>query len=472
MNNTPIWQWSATQILAAYQSKEVTVTQVVTAIVAHMRSVNAEINAISIDLGDSAIEQAIALDQRLAGGEKFAPMTGLPITIKHNVDVKGLANSNGVPAFQNLIAEEDSPLVERLKNAGAIVIGITNVPQFSMRGMTDNPIYGLTLNPWEHAITCGGSSGGAGAALAAGVGPIAHGSDIGGSLRWPAYCCGVYALRPTMGRIPAYNATASTERPLMAQCMSVHGPMARTVDDLALGLTVMAGFDPRDPWSVPAPLNGDGRVLSKRVAMVDLNAIKDLDPSVRVSMEKAAAALVQAGYEVSTPPMPDWQEAWQGWVDAMGAEIQELQWEGMKQISSDQVQSVLKGIFALGNPLDIKGYMTLMQQRNATIRKWLLFLEDYPLVLAPVSIHGSVAVDADLGGVEAVRAFGRALFYALSVNFLGLPAVSVPIDVINGRPTGVQLIATRFREDACLSAAKAIEMQLSPFYGRFEFPKN
>ncbi len=449
-----------------------TASQVVTGVVEHMRSVNRVINAISIDLGDVAIAQAKLLDQRLAAGEKFGPMTGLPITIKHNVDVKGLPNSNGVAAFEKLIAKEDSPVVQRLKGAGAIVIGISNVPEFCLRGMTDNPIYGLTLNPWDHAMTCGGSSGGAAAALAAGIGPIAHGSDIGGSLRWPAYCCGVYALRPTMGRVPAYNASASSERSLVAQCMSVHGPMARTVDDLALGLKVMAGFDARDPWSVPAPLNGDGRVLPKRVAMVDLDAIEDLDPGVRASMEKTAVALNRAGYEVSTPPMPDWQEPWQGWVDAMGAEIQELQWEQMKPISSNKVISVLEGVFALGNPLDIKGYMSLVQQRNAVIRKWLLFLEDYPLVLAPVSVHGSVAVDADIGNVEVVRRFGQTLFYTLSINFLGLPAVSVPIDVVDGRPNGVQLMATRYREDACLDAAKAIERELGPYYGRFAFPAN
>jgi amidase len=143
-----------------------------------------------------------------------------------------------------------------LKKAGAIIIGMTNTPEFSMRGFTDNPLHGPTRNPWDSTITCGGSSGGAGASMAAGIGAIAHGNDIGGSLRWPAYCNGIATIKPTQGRIPAFNPSAAVERPLMAQFMSAQGPLAREVRDVRLGLEVMSQRDIRDPWWVPVPLEG------------------------------------------------------------------------------------------------------------------------------------------------------------------------------------------------------------------------
>jgi Asp-tRNA(Asn)/Glu-tRNA(Gln) amidotransferase A subunit family amidase len=171
------------------------------------------------------------------------------------VDYEGRPNPNGVPAQMNIIAPSDAPVVRNLKKAGAIVIGLTNTPEFSFRGFTDNPLHGLTLNPWDPDITCGGSSGGAGAAVAAGIGTIAHGNDIGGSLRWPAHCNGITTIKPTQGRIPAYNQSAAAERPMLAHLMSAQGPLARSVADLRLALEVMSQRDPRDPWWVPAPLS-------------------------------------------------------------------------------------------------------------------------------------------------------------------------------------------------------------------------
>ena len=133
------------------------------------------------------------------------------------------------PRNKDIIAPSDSPVVRNLKKAGAIVIGLTNTPEFSFRGFTDNPLHGLTLNPWDPDITCGGSSGGAGSAVAAGIGTIAHGNDIGGSLRWPAHCNGVATIKPTQGRIPAFNPSATAERPMLAHLMSAQGPLARSV---------------------------------------------------------------------------------------------------------------------------------------------------------------------------------------------------------------------------------------------------
>jgi amidase len=220
---TPIWQWSAVDTAAAIRGGRVTSEEVVQAHTDRMRAANPAINAIVVDLSAQAIEAARTADRALAQDATPGKLHGVPITIKINIDVEGQANSNGVVAFKDNIAPGDSPVTTNLQRAGAIIIGMTNTPEFSMRGFTDNPLHGLTRNPWDSAITCGGSSGGAGASMAIGIGAIAHGNDIGGSLRWPAYCNGIATIKQTQGRVPAFNPSAAAERPLIAQFMSAQG---------------------------------------------------------------------------------------------------------------------------------------------------------------------------------------------------------------------------------------------------------
>ena len=228
----PIWQWSALETAAAIRSGAISSVEVTEAHIERMRAVNPKLNAVVVDLSEEALKAAKAADQARAKGTELGLLHGVPITIKENVDYDGRPNPNGVPTQMNIIAPSDAPVVRNLKKAGAIVIGLTNTPEFSFRGFTDNPLHGLTLNPWDPDITCGGSSGGAGAAVAAGIGTIAHGNDIGGSLRWPAHCNGVATIKPTQGRIPAYNQSAAAERPMLSHLMSAQGPLARSVADI------------------------------------------------------------------------------------------------------------------------------------------------------------------------------------------------------------------------------------------------
>ena len=204
----PIWQWSAVDTAVAIRERRVSAEQVVQAHIDRMRAVNPALNAVVVDLSTPALEAARAADRAQAQDAPLGTLHGVPVTIKINVDVDGQANSNGVVGFKDNIAPGDSPVFANLKRAGAIIIGLTNTPEFSMRGFTDNQLHGLTKNPWDNAITCGGSSGGAGASIAAGIATIAHGNDIGGSLRWPAYCNGIATIQPTQGRIPALNPRA------------------------------------------------------------------------------------------------------------------------------------------------------------------------------------------------------------------------------------------------------------------------
>ena len=208
-----------------------------------------------------------AADDARRRGDVLGPLHGVPVTVKVNVDTKGRATTNGVVAFKDNVATEDSPVVANLRKAGALIIGRTNTPAFSVRWFTENDLHGRTLNPWSREHTPGGSSGGASSAVAAGMGAIAHGNDLAGSVRYPAYCTGVVGLRPSFGRVPAFLPSAKEERPLSMAMMSVQGPLARNVADLRLALQAMSAGDARDPWWVPAPLSGPALPRPLRVAM-------------------------------------------------------------------------------------------------------------------------------------------------------------------------------------------------------------
>jgi len=252
---TDLWRLSATDLAARIRAREVSATDAARAALARLEAVNPRLNAVVAHSPEQVLAEAAAVDAALARGEDPGPMAGVPVTIKVNVDQKGWATTNGLRIQRELIAEQDSPVVSSLRRAGAVILGRTNTPAFSLRWFTSNSLHGRTLNPRDPAITPGGSSGGAAAATAAGIGAVGHGTDIGGSVRYPAYACGIHGLRPTLGRIAAYNASGP-DRAIGAQLMAVSGPIARTIADISLALAAMSRPDPRDPWWVPAPPEG------------------------------------------------------------------------------------------------------------------------------------------------------------------------------------------------------------------------
>jgi amidase len=253
--NGELWAQDAVELARAIRLRTISSREAVEASLARMRAVNPKLNAVVVDLGDDALKAADAADAAVKRGDALGPLHGVPVTIKENIDQAGQATVNGVSAYLKVIAAADSPPVKAWKAAGAVIVGRTNTPAFSTRWDTDNAPRGRTFNPWSKAHTPGGSSGGAGSALACGIGALAHGNDYGGSIRYPAYCCGVAGIRPTLGRVGAYNPSLAGERPPTGQIMSVQGPMARRVRDVRLGLQAMAARDPRDPWQVPAPFD-------------------------------------------------------------------------------------------------------------------------------------------------------------------------------------------------------------------------
>lgn len=462
MASKPIWQWSAVETARATRAGDVSCEAVAQAHIARLHAANPALNAVVVDLSDQALEAARAADAAQARGAALGSLHGVPVTIKINIDVEGQANSNGAVALAGNIAPGDAPVTANLRAAGAIILGLTNAPEYSLRLCTDNALHGLTLNPWDPAVTCGGSSGGAAASMAAGIGCIAHGNDIGGSLRWPAHCNGISTIKPTLGRVAAFNPSAPAERPLMAQLMSVQGPLAREVADVRLGLEVMARRDMRDPWWVPAPLHPAGAGGPCRVAVARVPSDMRADPGVMAMIAQAAGWLADAGYEV-TPDVevPDLAGTWKLWAELLTTEVSTLQAAQMLDGASPDFARALDGMLRMATILDGEGYMRAVAFRARLLRDWLTFLETYPIILAPLSVRKALPVNGDIADDDAVRRIlGDDLRFSSALSVLGLPVAVTPVGLLDGHPLGVQLIGSRYREDRCLDAAAAIEARV------------
>jgi amidase len=451
------WRLGAVETAAAIRAGKLTCVEAVQSAVDRMRAVNPAVNAVTLDLSEQALAQARAYDEIAASDVDTGPLHGVPVTIKENVDQKGLPNPNGIPAFESIIAPDDSPVVANLKKAGAIVIGRTNTPEFSYRWFTDNPLRGQTLNPWDHGITPGGSSGGAAASVALGIGTIGHGNDLGGSLRYPAYACGVATIRPSLGRVAAYNPSAREERPLGLQMMSVQGPIARSVRDVRLGLEVMAQRDPRDPWWVPAPLAGPREPGPIRVAVSKTPGNLPCDPAVAAAVDRAAGHLADAGYAVEAVDPPDMEEVAECWRRILFTDTRVMMEPAIREHGSADINKTYDGFLTRVNYPDFDAYVREISSRTRIWRDWAMFMEDYPLVLMPVSSVPPFPQNEDLKGGERYSRMVDEQAVLYGINLLGLPSAAVPTGLHDGVPMGVQLVGRRFREDQCLDAAQAIE---------------
>jgi amidase len=455
-----LWRWDATRMAEAIARRDVSSREVVSACLARMAVVNPRLNAVTVDLGHEALAAADRADAAVARGEALGPLHGVPITIKENVDQAGCATTNGVVAFRDVIARDDSPVVANLRAAGAVIVGRTNTPAFSFRLDTDNELRGRTFNPWSAEHTPGGSSGGASASVAAGVTPLAHGNDIAGSIRYPAYACGLVGLRPSFGRVPAFNPTATAERSPAAQLLSVQGPLARTVRDARLGLHAMARRDARDPWWVPAPLQGDAPRRPLQVAIVtetaDLGGAR-LHPAVAGALKQAAGWLADAGYEIVDAGTPGFSRAMDLWFAMQMPEIRVYLWPYMERFGDAGIRRAM-GLMLEARPAeDGEAYMKALAERARVVRDWQLFFERVPLVLAPVCTEPVYARGVDLESRERTAALWSECVTLTAVPVIGCPGLAVPTGVVDGLPTGVQILAPRFREDLCLAAGEAIE---------------
>ena len=454
-----LWQLSASEIANAVRSKKLSAVEVTKAHLDRLHAVNPVLNAVVQEFPEEALAEALAVDNKIAKGENPGPLCGVPVTTKVNVDQKGHATTNGLKMLKDLIATNDSPVVSNIRKAGGVIIGRTNTPAFSLRWFTKNDLHGQTLNPRDKEITPGGSSGGASAAVASGICAVGHGTDIGGSIRYPAYACGLHGLRPTLGRIPAYNASGP-ERHIGAQIMAVSGPIARTIADLEISLQAMATEDPRDPWWVPAPL--DLGPFPKRAALTIAPEGMPVADEVKAAVIDAANRLEADGWEVEEVPCPPMRLAADINAQLWMAEMRYAA-EGMiaSEAEADSI-FVFQQMTNRSAAINIDGLLDALQTRATLVREWQIFMQKYPVLICPVSGQLPFAQQQDVSSEGAFEAIMESQLPQLALPTLGLPGLTVSTGLAGKTPAGVQLIGGRYREDVLLAAGAAIERAGTP----------
>lgn len=462
-SSSPIWQWSARDIVAATHDETVSVSEVTEAALERMDQANPALNAVVESLADEARAQAKALDSSTA---PKGPLHGVPVTIKINVDQKGHATTNGVAAYKDVIAPDDAPVVRNLKTAGAVIIGRTNTPEFSFRADTDNSLYGRTNNPWGAHLSAGGSSGGAGAAVASGIGALAHGNDIGGSLRFPASANGAVTVKPGLGRVPAWNPSQKAERGLMAQSMSVQGLIARNAADLHLSMPALIGTDPRDPFHIPLPWRGPALEGPIRVAVTRDDFGFGLHPEVGAALDKAARALSNAGYAVEEAEPPLAHETADIGYRTLLSEVRAMMGPDIAEHGSPIVNTIFEQYYDAFPPFEGDELLRMMAKRTYYAREWARFLEDYPLVLTPFLLTPFFTAGRDTEGPDGVREVLGQAHWSFVMSFTGLPAGNISTHIAQlpsgPQPIGVQIAGQRWREDLIVDAMAAIEQSIPP----------
>ena len=454
-----ICQLSAVELARLIRAKELSAREVVSAHLAQIERVNPSFNAIVTLVADHAMERARLADEEFARGGIVGPLHGLPIAHKDLQPTKGIRTTFGSPIYKDFVPTEDSLLVERLRNAGAIVVGKTNTPEFGAGSQTFNPVFGSTLNPYDRSKTCGGSSGGAAVALATGMLPIADGSDMGGSLRNPASFCNVVGLRPSPGRVPTWPAATAWST------LSVDGPMARSVADVALLLSAMAGPDSRSPISLDesgrrfaAPLGRDFKGV--RVAWCkDLGGVP-VDRQVRdvVNAQRRMFESIGCIVEDAEPDFTDFDEVFKtvralAFLTGVAPRV-----AGHRE----QVKETILWEIDRGERLTAAEIAWAETKRTELYHRMRQFMERYEFFVLPSTqvppfdVNQPYVTEIDGVAMETYIDWMKSCYY---ISLVGNPAISVPCGFTpEGLPVGLQIVG-RHRDDwGLLQMAHAFEM--------------
>ncbi len=456
---TDLWRMSALELAEAIRSRQISSQEVIEAHLRRIEAVNPSVNAVTVVLGEQALEAAKAAERAVAAGGALPRFHGVPFTVKGNIDLAGTPTTQGLKALASAYPALDAPVVERLKAAGAIPIGRTNLATIAVRWHCESELWGATVNPWDRSRTPGASSGGEAVALATGMSPLGLGNDGLGSLRWPAQCCGVSALKPTLGRIPDATTAGPEDVAIGVQLTAVQGPMARRVADLRAAFEVIAGPTWRDPWTVPAPLRGPEPSKPVRVALVVDPAGHGTAKQVQEGVQKAARALEDAGYAVDEVEPPSIDAAAKTLLDMLNTPDIRAMWQMGSQMLPADTMRFLSAFYEVAGDPDPVTAMQSFVVRHSLLRAWGEFQETHPLIVAPIytDIPFEAGTDLDDGRVAETI---RGMRMAMAVNALGLPAVALPVGIGDGLPQSVQVIGPRYREDLCLDAAAAVEDRL------------
>lgn len=446
---------TASALAALIRTRQISAEEATRATLTRIDRLNPALNAIVQRMDDQALAEARALDARIARGEDPGPLAGVPVTVKVNIDQKGFATTNGLRIQAGLVATEDSPPVTNLRRAGAVIVGRTNTPAFSLRWFTRNALHGATRNPAFPALTPGGSSGGAASAVAAGLGPLGHGTDIAGSIRYPAFACGIHGLRPGLGRVPAFNATAG-DRLIGGQLMATSGPLARSAADLRLGLAALSQSDPRDPWWTPAT----AAPYRKRAALALAPDGLNTDPLIRDALTTAARTLAAHGWEIGTPPLPPFREAMELQLTLWLSEFGLGGAEAVAREADPDASFIHRELTKLAPPPTLESFMKALQSRARLARLWRGFFTDWPVLLTPVSARLPFPDHYDTTSPQAFAEVVEAQMPQIAPPFMGLPGLTVTTGRGATHPLGIQALADRGGEHILLDVADLLASEI------------
>ena len=460
-----ICRMDAVTLAGKVRAKQVSAAEVTEAVLRRMDVLEPHIHAFCTPTPDVARAAARAVDARIAAGEDPGVLAGVPIGIKDLVATKDILTVMGSPWYRDFVPDEDDICVERLKAAGAVIIGKTNVPEFGYSGVGHNPVFPATRNPWNLDMTSGGSSAGSGASVAAGVAPFAIGSDGGGSVRIPSAHCGLFGMKASMGRVALYPGCRDERYPGVSSWESIEhiGPMSRTVADSALMLSVITGPDPRDRYSIPAgdvdyrkaPAQG---IKGLRIAYSEDWGYAPVDPEVRRVVSEAVRVFeTDLGCTVERAD-PGWEDPFpQFWTLVAGdSDLTGMRrmMEGREKEMSPHLVGLLQRDWKASEFTDAK----MMRQRVCN-RMWR-FMQNYDLLLTPtlavpafpLYMQGPEIIEGKMVGT------GEWLCFTFICNLTGQPAASIPAGFTrDGLPVGLQIIGRHLADGTVLAASGAFE---------------
>ncbi len=480
----PAARWayrSAGELAQSLIRQEISALELTDQFIARIEALDGDLNAVPVRDFTRAREAAREADAALARGER-RPLLGVPVTVKESYNVAGLRTTWGQPAFKNFIADEDALAVTRLKNAGAVILGKTNVPLHLGDWQSYNDIHGVTNNPWDRTRTPGGSSGGSAAALAAGFGPLSLGSDIGGSLRVPAHFCGISAHKPTHGIVASRGHVPPSLPALPGGVdLAVIGPMARSVDDLVLALDLIAGPDEAGDgrgYRLSLPPARRDKLAEFRVLFIAEHPLLPTSPEVGASLEQLAKQLVAAGADVKrqTPLLPDLAASARLYGRLLNAVLSarlpddryaEMR-AAIEKIPADD-QSFMAEL-ARGGVMSHREWLQADFARQGLKQRWRALFRDFDVVICPPAATTAFRHDHSAPQEARTMAVGdkefpylHQLAWAELATTCGLPATVIPIGVGGGLPIGVQIIGPEFEDRTPLAFARAVEREFGGF---------
>jgi amidase len=457
MTGNEICYLTATEIRDMIRNRELSAVEVMEAHLAQIEKVNPTVNAIVTLHPDQALDGAKAADAAISNGEALGPLHGLPTAVKDLTLTKGMRTTFGSPIYKDNVPDRDAIIVERIKKAGAIIIGKTNTPEFGAGSNTFNPVFGATLNPYDTSKTCGGSSGGAGVSLACRMLPIADGTDLGGSLRNPANFNNVVGLRPSPGRVPGVS-------PLGWSTLAVPGPMARTVGDLALHLSAIAGPDNRSPISIDQPGAAFAAPLERDFSGVRIAYMPDLDglpvdPRVALIIKNCVGVLESLGC-VLDEAAPDFSNADEVFKTLRAWGTASVRSELLEQ-HRDLIKGTIISEIETGLKLKASDVGKAEAMRTAYFNRVNSFMNTYEFMVMPVNqvppFDATTEYPTEINGVqmESYIDWMKSCYY---ISSLGHPAASVPCGFTpEGLPVGLQIVGRHHDDFGVLQLANAFE---------------